>query len=140
VLNLKRNCHENSLRFGLKRDMDQPSFEKKGLKVRSRKFRKWAVANAVEAPNSAKQWACAQVAFGVSSWTEACLPGAGPWCSIRGSLMRHAMNLKNGLLVRVLRRAHRSGLETPMTLHLNTPCDGYLLMRHWQATSTLSWR
>ena len=120
--------------------MDQASFDKKGQKVRSRNFRKWAVANAVAGLNSAKQWTCAQVAFGVSAWTEACLPGAGPWCSNRGSLMHYAMNLLNGLLVRVLRRAHRSDLETPMMLYLNTPRDGYLLMRHWQTTSTLSWR
>jgi hypothetical protein len=67
VLNLKRDCHENSLRFALKRDMDQPSLDKKGLKVRCRKFREWAVANVVAAPSSAKQWACARVAFEVSS-------------------------------------------------------------------------
>jgi len=108
--------------------------------VRSRNFRKWAVANAVAAPSSAKQWACARAAFEVSSMTVECLHGAGPWCSIHGNLMRHAMNLVNDLLDPSQVGARHNVLETPMALYLNASCCGCLLKRHVQVSSIPSWR
>ena len=87
--------------------------------MRSRNLGKWAVVNAVAARNSAKQWACARVAFEVSSRTVGRLHGADPWCSIHGNLMRHAMNLENDLLDPSQTVARHSVLETPMALHLN---------------------
>ena len=90
--------------------------------MRSRKFREWAVANAVAAPSSAKQWACARVAFEVSSRIVECLHGAGRWCSIHGNLMRHAMNLENDLLDPSRTGARHNVLDTPMALYLNASC------------------